>query len=133
MRERFRPGTGTWIATDSPSSQFSGVFEDDGETAYFYAYDRSTLEPAILDAVHIYNVANVVDRDRESEVEIIWSADGLKAGLLLNAQLHAVLDFHSRKAYCRNNVPPPGGKWAAPERSVWSGQLAELFQSSADT
>ena len=71
MRERFRPGTGTRIATDSPASQFSGVFEDDGETAYFYAYDRGTLEPAILDAVHIYNVANVVDRDREFEVEII--------------------------------------------------------------
>jgi hypothetical protein len=131
MSKRFRPGTDTWIASDSPSSRFSGVFEDDGETAYFYAYERDASQLAILDAVHIYNLANVTDRERESEVEIVWSSDGLKAGLFINATLHAVLDFESRRGYCRTNFPPPGGKWATTaQRSPWSELLAELFRSS---
>lgn len=127
MSGRFRPGTDTWIASGSPSSRFSAVFEDDGQTAYFYAYDRANSEQAILDAVHIYNVASVVDWDQDSEVAVIWSADGLKAGLLINGQLHAVLDFESRKGYCRNNFPPPGGAWAAPERAPWSDELGKLL------
>ena len=114
------------MASDSPKSSFSGVFEDDGETAYFYAYDRAN--PQILDAVHIYNVANVVDRHRESEVEILWSSDGLKAGLLINGYLHAVLNFEIRKAYSRNNFPPPGGPWAGGEREPWNDSLFDLLR-----
>lgn len=128
MIERFRPGSDTWIASDSPSSQYSGVFEDDGETAYFYAYDRGNPEQPILDAVHIYNVSNVVDRDRESEAEIVWSRDGLKAGLLVNGQLHAVLDFEARAGYCLNNFPPPGGAWSAPKRAPWNDNVQQLLK-----
>ena len=32
MRQRFIPGASTWIASDSATSSYSGVFEDDGET-----------------------------------------------------------------------------------------------------
>jgi hypothetical protein len=126
----FRPGTETWIASDSPSTEFSGAFEDDGQVAYFYAYDRSGSggEGTILDAVHIYNVADVVDADRDSEAEVAWSTDGLKAGLLINGFLHAVLDFESRRAYCRSNFPPPGGAWEAPEREPWRDDLAKLLK-----
>jgi hypothetical protein len=38
-------------------------------------------EGLILDAVHVYNVRNVVDREIDSTAEIIWSEDGLKARL----------------------------------------------------
>ena len=51
MKERFRPGTKAWIASDSPVSSFSGVFEDDGRTGYFYAYDPGRKSTPILDAV----------------------------------------------------------------------------------
>src|SRR5690348_14607595 len=107
MKQRFYPGTDVWLASDSFSSSYSGVFEDDGETAYFYAYDRGNPEEPILDAVHIYDAQSVSDRGRESEAEIFWSSDGLKAGLLINDVLHAVIDFESRRAYCRTNFPPP--------------------------
>jgi hypothetical protein len=127
VSERFRPGTDTWIASDSPSSQFSAVFEDDGETGYFYAYDRGNPERAILDAAHIYNVANITDRDRDSVADFVWSSDGLKAGLLINGHLHAVADFESRRAYCRANFPPPGGEWAGGDRVPWSDDLEKLF------
>lgn len=109
-------------------SSFSGVFEDDGGTGYFYAVNREDTQIRILDAVHIYNVANVVDRDEASEAEIVWSADGLKAGLLLNGYLHALLDFSSKKAYSRSNFPPPGGVWVSPERLPWDDSLSELLR-----
>ena len=127
MRQCFYPGTEVWLASDSPSSSYSGVFEDDGETAYFYAYDRGNPEEPILDAMHIYDARNVTDRERESEAEISWSSDGLKVGLLINDVLHAVIDFHSRKAYCRNNFPPPGGPWRAAHREPWQDAVASLL------
>ena len=127
MATRFRPGIETWIASDSTTSSFSGVFEDDCNTAYFYAYDRAKKDRPILDAVHIYDVVDVVDRDRDSEVEIVWSADGLKAGLPINQRLHAVLNFQAKKAYCRSNFPPPGGAWAGGDREPWDESLSDLF------
>ena len=122
----FRPGIATWIASDSPTSSFSGIFEDDGDTGYFYAYDRSP-GAGILDAVHIYSAANVADRDRDSDVLLLWSSDGLKVGLLINDHLHAVIDFESRLAYGRSNSPPPRGAWAAPTRALWRDELGDLL------
>jgi hypothetical protein len=127
MKQRFVPGADTWIASDSATSSFGGVFEDDGETAYFYAVDRAKAEGSILDAVHIYDVASLSDRGRESEAEIFWSSDGLKAGLLINERLLAIIDFERRKAYCRGNFPPPGGEWHAEHRDPWRDDLAALL------
>jgi hypothetical protein len=128
MDTHFFPGKRTWLASDSPLSSFSGVFEDDGDTAYFYAYDRATSDQPILDAVHIYDVANVVDQDKQSKASITWSPDGLKAGLLINERLFALLDFDTRKAYSRSNFPPPGGAWSGGERVPWSDTLEDLLR-----
>ena len=128
----FTPGEETFFPSDSPTSSFSGVFEDDGRTGYFYAYDRAAPgEERVLDACQIYNVANVVDRERPSEVAIIWTKDGMKAALLINDYAHAVLDFEARRAYCRTNFPPPpsAGPWRAEARSPWNDALLTLFEA----
>jgi hypothetical protein len=127
MRQRFCPGTEVWLASDSFASPYSGVFEDDGDTAYFYAYDRGNPEAPILDAVHIYDARRATDFGRKSEAEIYWSSDGLKVGLLINGVLHAVIDFQSRKAYCRTNFPPPRGPWRAEHRELWQDSFANLL------
>jgi hypothetical protein len=125
----FTPGEETFYASDSPTSSFSGVFEDDGETGYFYAYDRAAPEDArILDACHIYTVANVVDRDRPSQVEVIWTKNGLKAALLINDYAHAVIDFEARRAFCRSNYPPPTGPWRAEVRDPWDDGVLAAFR-----
>jgi hypothetical protein len=124
----FYPGQEAFLASDSPASSFSGVFGYDGETGYFYALDRAEHQNPILDAVHIYNAANVLDRDKASEAQIVWSRDGLKAGRLINGYLHALLDFEAKKAYSRRNFPPPGGAWVSPERLPWDDSIAELLR-----
>lgn len=134
MAAVFTPGSATFYATDSPVSSFSGIFEDDGETGYFYAYDRAAPGHArILDACHIYNVASVLERDRPSEVEIIWTADGMKAALLLNGRAHAVADYAARRAYCRTNFPQPVRPWRAEARAPWDDALmAEFYRLGPD-
>lgn len=47
----------------------------------------------ILDAVHIYNVANVVDRDRPFALSIVCSEDGMNCALLINGYPHAAFNF----------------------------------------
>ncbi len=126
MGETFLPGTETWYASDSRSSSFSAVFEDDCQTGYFYAYDRDQPTGRILDAVHIYNVANLVDRHLESRADIIWSADGLKSALLLNDYPHALIDFNARCTYCRTGFPPAPEHW---RHEPWDDSLMEIFRS----
>jgi len=127
MSYQFLPGSEALLTSNSSCAPFSATFEDDGETAYFYACDPSRPENPILDAVHIYSASQLVTRGQHFVAQITWSPDGLKAGLHLNGQLHALLDFAASRAYCRTNFPPPSGAWAAPAREPWREQLSELL------
>jgi hypothetical protein len=106
MREQiFKPGDKAFLASDCLTGSYSAVFEDDGETGYFYAPDRARPGQMILDAVHICNVKNISDRDRTSSLLIVWSGDGTKCALLINRYPHAVFDFSARRGFCRTNFP----------------------------
>ena len=110
----------------SPKTRFAVVFEDDEDTGYFYGLNLSNEEQPILDALHIYNVQNVADKDIPSKVEIVWSDDGLKACLVINRYPHAVFDFESRKAFCRNNFPPPDLRFT--DSHEWNDKALEMFK-----
>ncbi len=130
---RFSPGEPFVIATDSHIEPYSTVFEDDGETAYFYAYDRRLTANQILDAVHIYNVSAVVDRQTDSVAEIVWSEDGLKSALLINDHPHAVFDFAAKRGYCRNDFPnfrpAADGVWDTSTHQ-WDDAVMRFFRRS---
>ena len=110
----------------APQGQFSAVFEDDGETGYFYALDRAIKNQPIQDAVHIYNVQSVTDRAQPSTAKIGWSADFRKAVLLINDYPHAVFDFEAQQGYCRSGFPPPGVGPAARRTLVLSVASGEF-------
>jgi hypothetical protein len=112
------------LPSDSPTNAFGVFFEDDGETGYFYAVSRNGEDFAILDALHIYNVQNVTDRDKPSRVTILWSSDGLKSALVINEYPHAVFNFSERRAYCRTNFPEPDSGWQGHE---WNDQAMADF------
>jgi hypothetical protein len=126
-QEVLQVGTETLIQMDAPSGQWSAFFEDDGETGYFYAVDVERPSDNILDAVHIYNVSNVVDGDRPSTVSIAWSEDESKCALLINAYPHAIFDFIAKRGYCRTNFPnfqnSSKDGWLKSDHS-WSDQAA---------
>lgn len=120
-------GKETTIFGDSHKGRFAAVFEDNGETGYFYALDAEKTDNQICDAMQIYNVKNVVDKDVQSKVEIIWSEDGLKSVLLINDYPHAVFDFSEKRGYCRTNFPMSNKNWTEFEHD-WTDEALELFR-----
>jgi hypothetical protein len=103
------------------------VFEDDGETGYFYGLDTTKKDSPILDALQIYNVKNITDRNIPSTVQIVWSADGLKSALLINKYPHAIFDFQVKRGYCRTGFPPPAKTWSS-QGHEWDDKAQDLFK-----
>jgi hypothetical protein len=127
MGQSFLPGDETWFASDAPVGSHSVVFEDDGDTGYFYAVERRGGEMKILDAVQIYAVRNVVDRETPSVLEVVWTDGGHQAALYLNAHPHAVFDFQTRRGYCRTGFPPPPRTGWSSEGHDWDEDALKPF------
>lgn len=106
-RETIRVGEAAVVQSDSSIGRYRAVFEDDGQTGYFYALDTALPDNPIVDAMHVYNAAQVVDRVQPCQLHIVWSADGLKAALFLNSYPHAIYNFEARRGCCRTGFPPP--------------------------
>lgn len=114
------------LDSQSPVTTSAVLFEDEGDTGYFYAVDTTRDHDSILDALHIYNVSNVTDKEIPSKVQIAWSEDGLKAALVINDYVHAIFDFESCRGYCRTGFPP-NDNWSA-EGHGWDDRALELFR-----
>ncbi|HWE47747.1 MAG TPA: DUF2251 domain-containing protein [Caulobacteraceae bacterium] len=119
------PGAKIWLALDCPASSWSIVFEDDSETGYLYACDRSLKDDPILDAVQIYAVSQMPVHSVLFQMR--WSSDGAKAGIWLDGRLCGAVDFGLRMAYSRNNFPPSAGAWSDRPREPWRDALIDLF------
>lgn len=125
--ETFTVGKPIVIEGPSPCADLGVVFEDDSTTGYLYGLDFSRQEDPIVDAMHIYNVAQVVDRDKPSVVQLVWSTDGRQAALLINQYPHAVFDFEAKRGYCRTGFPPANSTWTDHDHA-WDDQALELFR-----
>ncbi|HDJ0859416.1 TPA: DUF2251 domain-containing protein [Escherichia coli] len=106
----------------------AAVFEDDGNTGYFYALDESVEGNPVRDAVHIYNVEDISDAHIPSDVKIGWSEDCLKCVLLINGYPHGVFDFEGKNGYCRSGFPPPvNHEWSVQGHS-WDDYVDNFFR-----
>jgi len=125
-KQSIRVGVPDQVHGDAPDKAYSAVFEDDGDTGYFYALNHSRDGQSIQNALHIYNVANISDKHLPSEIKIGWSLDSEKVVLLVNGHPHAVFDFSSRHGFCRTGFPPPSSRseWKV---HGWSDDCLELF------
>ena len=115
------------VEGESPTPPYVVVFEDDGDTGYFYALDTSRTDNPIVDALHIYDAGAVRDRDVPSMVQIAWSADDLKAVLLINKYPHAIFDFAAQRGYCRSGFPPPADDGWTQHGHEWDEKAEALF------
>jgi hypothetical protein len=111
---------------DAPSGQVTVVFEDDGDTGYFYALaPTASGELQLLDALHVYN-AEADLRGTDVRFEIEWSDDSKLVGLRVNASLWAFFDFGAETGWSRSNFPPPAGKWRMDgARPAWDDALVK--------
>jgi len=128
VEQQFLAGQPTVVESSAPRGSFGAVFEDDGETGYFYALDTSLKDHQIQDALHVYNVASITDRAELSTVAVAWSDDGARVVLLINGYAHAVFDFQAKQGFCRTGEPPaPGnGRWSR-QGHAWSDAALERF------
>jgi hypothetical protein len=119
------------IGSTSPSGEFLVIFEDDGESAYFYALNASPNDPSILDLINIYTVEQVSDCKTPCSVEIIWSNDGSRVILTIDGYPHAAFDFPAKQGYGRTNYPnvprPDGNSWHSDDHK-WSDSVLQWFR-----
>lgn len=72
------------------SGDLAGVFEHDGETAYFYLYRLSDGRPErVVDSLHVFSGATDL---RDADVTVRWDRCGSKVGLFLRGVLWAVFN-----------------------------------------
>ena len=112
------------LQVDAPSRRVTVVFEDDGDTGYFYALaPLASGELELLDALHVYN-AEADLRGKDVRLELVWSEDSKLAGLRVNASLWTLFDFTAETGWSRSNFPPPAGRWRmGEERPDWDDAL----------
>jgi hypothetical protein len=124
----FVPGEDTFVESFSLENNYGVVFEDDGETAYFYAVQKDPQTEAlqILDALHIYEKDPETKEKTQSNLLIIWSRDWLKCALVLDDCCNALFDFESQGGYNLNEFPPPNNFWTKQDRHL-SDKLVQSF------
>ena len=101
-------GTPKQVGTHSTVYDHLAVmFEDDGQTGYFYALDMRQNEQSIADMLHVYNVDSASNHHEARKLEICWDASGYLALLLINGYPHAVFDFARLVGYNGSKYPQP--------------------------
>jgi hypothetical protein len=116
-RQTFLPGSDLFTATAAPDGRYGAFFDDDGDTACFYALDLDS-DDLILDAVHVYDASGYSSRKRHTSLSIVWSPDGHKCALLLDGLPQAAFDFEARRGYARTQVRP-SARTARQARGSW--------------
>ncbi|ELY3740821.1 DUF2251 domain-containing protein [Cronobacter sakazakii] len=116
------------IKSLAPEGMLAVVFEDDGQTGYFYALDESVEGNPVKDALHIYTVEDISDGHIPSDVKIAWSEDSLRCVLLINGYPHGVFDFEGKNGYCRSGFPPPiNHEWSS-QGHEWDDSVDDFFR-----
>jgi hypothetical protein len=130
----FTPGK-AFLSVNSPVVPWTVVFEDEGVAGYFYACDRSqeTQDHAILDAMLIYNVSSLRDRETQRLAAVEWSRNGLQAVLYLDGTAQTLFDFGAQRGFCRTDFPnfvaEQGDTWLKTTHA-WSDAELQRFEAS---
>jgi hypothetical protein len=128
FREKLEFGRIAVFPYDSSDEPYAVVFEDDGETGYWYAGavdENGSAE--ILDAVQLYVVKDLGDPVEPAEIVMKWSATGRQAIILINDIPQAIYDFENQQAYCRSGFPEPDGNGWCKNDHQWSESALSFF------
>jgi hypothetical protein len=81
------------VEQPGPDNLF-GVFEDDGETGYLYIYEPDGR--GIITHLHVYDRTDKLNVE-ESDVQVIWSLDGSKCGVMIWGGMRGIIDMSHNK------------------------------------
>jgi hypothetical protein len=155
MQERqWTPGEDLFVESFSPESPYGVVFEDDGQTAYFYAVEKDKEGTGlwVLDALHIRETGIEPGEDDSGEgpdfdqtgsgrelaksrdasenpsrLQIVWSRDWMKSALVVDGLCHALFDFVAHGGYNIDEFPPPNEFWTQGDRKLSMELMQRLF------
>jgi hypothetical protein len=83
------------------------IFEDDGDTGYLYLSDHGG--EGIIDHMHIYSHPKRLGV-QETDVEVVWTTDGLKCGVKIWGNFYGVFDLVSstkKSVLVKDRKTPP--------------------------
>lgn len=138
MQERqWTPGEDLFVESFSSENLYGVVFEDDGQTAYFYAVekDKEGTGLRVLDALHIRETGVEPAEDgpssdptqKPSKLQIVWSRDWMKSALVIDGFCHALFDFIAHGGHNINEFPPPNEFWTQGDRKLTMELMQRLF------
>ncbi|MGF1770646.1 DUF2251 domain-containing protein [Enterovibrio makurazakiensis] len=102
--EKIYPGTPCNFRSESPIGRYEVVFEDDGNSGYFYPLDNEKENNPIITAFGIYQ-CNEPSEDH-MKVSILWGEDATKVALLVDGVAQAYFDFSLYKGTCKSEFCP---------------------------
>ena len=138
QEKQWVPGEDLFIESFAPENHNGVVFEDDGESAYFYAVERDGDGPGlrILDALHIHQseLPEVPEAADPTDIAptarpllIVWSRDWMKCALIIDGYAHALFDFEAQGGYNINEFPPPNDFWTKGDRKLTDELVRRFF------
>jgi hypothetical protein len=132
LERQWTPGEDLFAESFSPESPYGVVFEDDGQTAYFYAVekDKEGTGLRVLDALHIRETGGELAEapaQKASRLQIVWSRDWMKSALVIDGLCHALFDFIAHGGYNINEFPPPNELWTEGDRKLTMELMQKLF------
>lgn len=134
LERQWTPGEDLFAESFSPESPYGVVFEDDGQTAYFYAVEKDAEGTGlrVLDALHIRetggeNAEPLDPAQPPSKLQIVWSRDWMKCALVIDGLCHALFDFIAHGGYNINEFPPPNELWTQGDRKLTMELMQKLF------
>lgn len=79
-----------FVGDQAGPADYVGFFEDDGETGCLYVSDKKTDQ--VIKHVQIYDNAGQLNL-REDDVQVIWSSDGEKCGVVIWGGMRGIIDL----------------------------------------
>jgi hypothetical protein len=81
QEQEWTPGQDLFIESFSPENTFGTVFEDDGDSAYFYAVEKDAGGTGlrVLDALHIFETEEEEMGNAEDDAAVANAAEGADA------------------------------------------------------
>lgn len=117
--------SGKGVYQKTLDEDYGVVFEDDGETGYFYA--TNAANSVIFDALQLYNQNSSEMKPMGEEVYIVWNPVKHKVGIFYNNKFQAVFDFSSSRGVCRTGFPATKGTGSTNEPE-WDDSFVDGLQ-----